>query len=167
MRGKSETIQHVCIERCVQSWLSRKWKVGCAYLKLRSNRYEFLLSFRFRSTEPHEQNLTFILKKSPAPTQHIFDCQWTLPPILKVENRPLGWANFGIWSWIPYLLAGYAQPLVHDRARRRVLDMYFLVGLYSLLDRKSGQCCFVKPAEDQFFLPGIKVDVANRIDSRF
>jgi hypothetical protein len=60
----------------------------------------------------------------------------------------------------------HTQPLVHDRAGRRVLEVDFLVRLYSLFDRKCRKRCFVKTTQDEFFLSRIEVDVTDRIDSR-
>ena len=56
---------------------------------------------------------------------------------------------------------------MHDGAGRGVLQVDFLVGLDSLLDRKCSQRRFVKTAQDELFLPGIKTDIANRIDAGF
>src|SRR6186713_1539239 len=58
-----------------------------------------------------------------------------------------------------------AEPLVHDRARRRVLQELLLLRMQMMLDREGGQRRLVEAAQDQLLLAGIGVDVAHGIDA--
>ena len=58
------------------------------------------------------------------------------------------------------------QPFLHDRARRGVLQELAFMRKQVVLDSERGQCGFVKAAQNQFLLSGIRVDVADREDSR-
>ena len=48
-----------------------------------------------------------------------------------------------------------AEPLVHERARGRVLQVHFLAGLEVFLDRERGERRFVEARQDQLLLAGI------------
>src|SRR5690606_13763994 len=72
-------------------------------------------------------------------------------------------------SPIPGLLSallGHPEALVHDRARRRVLQRDFLGGVEMGCNAKRGQCSFMKTRQDQFLLAWIGIDVAHRKNTR-
>src|SRR5262245_19448464 len=58
----------------------------------------------------------------------------------------------------------HTEPLVHDRARRGVLQMHLLRRVLILGDRKRRERRLVEAAQDQLLLAGIGVDVADRED---
>ncbi len=60
---------------------------------------------------------------------------------------------------------GDAEPLVHDRARRRVLKELFLLRIQMVLDREGRQRRLVEAAENQLLLAGVRVDVAHGINA--
>src|SRR4051812_14833482 len=60
-----------------------------------------------------------------------------------------------------------AQALVHERARRRVLQVNLFAWLEVFLDRKCSKCGLVKARQDQLLLTGISIDITNRINARY
>src|SRR5688572_6392516 len=59
-----------------------------------------------------------------------------------------------------------AEPLLHDRARGRVLQVHLLRRIQVLGDGKGSERRLVKAAQDQFLLAGVVVDVADGEYSR-
>ena len=58
----------------------------------------------------------------------------------------------------------HAQAFMHDRTGRRVLHVDFLVWLDLLLDGECRERSFMKAAQNEFFLAGLEIDIADRID---
>ena len=56
---------------------------------------------------------------------------------------------------------GHAQPLMHDRAGRGVLQELFLRRIQVVLHGKGGEGRLVEAREDQLLLARIGVDVAT------
>jgi hypothetical protein len=59
------------------------------------------------------------------------------------------------------LLVADAQPLVHHRARRRVLQELAFGGVEMVLDGEGGERRLVEARQDELLLAGIGVDVAT------
>ncbi len=65
---------------------------------------------------------------------------------------------------LPFFLD--AEAFVHDRARRRVLQVNLFPGFDDGLRGKCRQRRLVKTAQNEFFLAGIRIDLADRENSR-
>src|SRR6185312_1648863 len=60
---------------------------------------------------------------------------------------------------------GHAEPLVHDRARRGVLQELLLLRIEMVLDRERRERSFMEAGENQLFLSGVGIDVADGEDA--
>src|SRR5512137_1032152 len=69
-------------------------------------------------------------------------------------------------TWFMRASFADAEPLLHDRAGRRVLQVHLLRRVEVLRDRERRERRLVEAAQDQLFLARVGVDVADRKDAR-
>src|SRR5262245_54657299 len=67
--------------------------------------------------------------------------------------------------WGPSGALGHAEPLLHERARRRVLQVDLLARLEQRLRGERRQRRLVESAQDEFLLARVIADVADREDA--